>query len=254
MIRWVQRVLIAALLVAATLATGCGEAQGKAHDSITKSEAVAFARAVNLRLDDLRESRSPGAWRKLGAAPEPESASDLSDARFARCAGLRRARYVAQLESPQFDKGTIGARAELVSSKVLVSPTTELASRPISALGTSRGRTCFRRLAQPTSEGGTVRLSIDRVSFSPLGQVPPGSGVNVRLAGAVIGLSRAKRSVRLYFDILVFSIGPAEVVLFAQGWGHPPAPNTEHQLLGKLYRRAKHTAPVFAGRQVIVIR
>jgi hypothetical protein len=225
-----MRRIAAPLFVLTALAGGSATvALGERTQRITKTEAVAYARAVNLAAGDV-----PG-WKDLGLAPEPEPATNTSDPQFARCTGGKPIRYVAQVESPQFVLGTFGVRAELVASKITVAPTSSLAARGMAVLRTARGP-CFKRLIRAEPGGGRVRLRLDRVSWSPLRQLPVANRFEVRIAWTAFGLRRSP--LRFYIDVLGFAYGPAQVFLIVQGSGLPVPATTADRLVSVLYSRA----------------
>jgi hypothetical protein len=161
----------------------------------------------------------------------------MSDPEFARCASRTGPiRYVGQVESPQFERGKIGARAELVSSKIVVAPTAADAAREIAAVNTARGHSCFARLLRAGNEAGAAHLRIQRLSWSRPSAVP--GSFKVRMSGTVTGLS-SHGPLSIYFDALGFAHGTATVFLTAQGWELPPRPSTERRLLALLYSRAE---------------
>jgi hypothetical protein len=202
--------------------------------SITKGQAVAFARAVNLRAADLPR------FKNVGLAPEPQPRTNTSDPKFARCAGVRPARYLASVQSPGFIRGSFGTQAELVTSKVIVLPTASLAARELTTLTSARGRSCFARLIQPESTSATeTHLSIDRVSWSSPTLQPPAHHFKVRVEGTLTGINARNRPIDLYIDVLGFINGPAQIYLVASGWGTPARSSTERHLLALLHTRAE---------------
>jgi hypothetical protein len=208
---------------------------GNASTSITKAQAVAFARAVNLRAADLPR------FRNLDLAPEPQPRTNTSDPEFARCVGVKPNRYVASVQSPGFIHGRFRTQAELVTSKVIVLPTASLAARELTILNSARGRSCFAHLLiQPESASVTEsHLRINRVSWSSPTLPPAAHGFKVQAAGTLTGIHTRNRPIHLYIDMLGFINGPAQIYMVATGWESPAQSSTERRLLSLLYSRAE---------------
>jgi hypothetical protein len=202
--------------------------------SITKPQAVAFARAVNFRSADLPR------FRNLGLAPEPQPRTNTSDPEFAKCVGVKPSRYLASVPSAGFASGRFRAQAELVTSKVMVFPTASLAAREVSTLTSARGRSCFARLIQPESTSATeAHLSIHHISWSFPALPPAAHDFKVRVSGTLTEIHTRNRPTRLYIDLLGFIKGPAQIYLLAMGWESPARSSAEHHLISLLYSRAE---------------
>jgi hypothetical protein len=228
------------LAIAATgaLVSGCGGSKSASAEAkpaktvpLTRGQAIAFANAVNLRAADL-----PG-WRIPTPASEPRPLTDSRHTAFARCAGTRPFRYLARLSSAAFVQGTDSAGAEMVSN-VAVAPSPSLAASEYAALATARGRSCFTRLSR-AENSEDIRLNSEGFSWSSLPLPEAAHGFKVRLAGTVGSSGPGGEGTHLYFDLLAFTSGPAQVVLYASAWPSPPQPSTERHLLSVLYSRAK---------------
>jgi hypothetical protein len=217
------------LVVAGVLASGCGGSKRASADAnpaesrpVTKAQAVAFARAVNLRPTDL-----PG-WRFAGR-PEAQPLTDSRRTAFARCAGTTRFRYLARLPSTSFLQGSESAGAQTVSI-VAVAPTPSLAASESDALATARGRSCFIRVSR-AQKNEDIKLKSEHFFWFSLPLPAAAHAFKVRVAGTSGGG-------HIYFDQLTFTSGPAQITLFMLGFPSPPQPGIESHLISLLYSRA----------------
>jgi hypothetical protein len=168
---------------------------------------------------------------------------DLSFFRLARCLGIRQVHYVARSRPQAFQRGKISHGAEIVVSEVEVAESTSRAASLIAAVRGPRGGSCSTK--QLRSENSS-EVTFDREAVGP---APPPLGSN----GFTIKLSGGTKRFPLYGDAIGFDVGPALVLLIDTGWGSPPRRPTERRLLGLLYGRAKHLAPLLDGKQVLLV-
>ncbi|HEY4429209.1 MAG TPA: hypothetical protein VGN08_13485 [Solirubrobacteraceae bacterium] len=201
-----------------------------ASPSITKPQAIEFARQVNLTAADV-----PGA---VMGPTEPEAKPTRSAVRLARCSGgVNPNLRVADVPSPAFALGKGRSLVEL-RSDVEVLPMAALATRSFDALSSARGHACLRRMLPASvkvrSKHG-VRLGRISVSFLS-GLLPAGQ----KSFGARIALTftNGARKVTLFTDAIEVLAGPAAVGLNVVAAFHPPSSALERRLLSALYARA----------------
>jgi hypothetical protein len=207
------------------IAAGCGET---GHGSVTKAQAVAFARAVNLRAADVPTTQDVRARAGVEidvAIPSGGDAPGVSRDRELLCAGAPGAgRALAMSQSPPFTRSGWAA-----ISAVRVVPNNALALADIAAIATARGRACM-------TPGGGARVTTIRGLRV---KVPHGPGlVGTRVAVGPPGLPRSPRS-QLYVDAITFAVGQAEITLGAVSGERPPPASVERDLVSLLYSRAK---------------
>ena len=212
-----------------------------ATGQLTRPQAVAFARAVNLRSDDLpgfsasaRRNRETQAEKRLGR-------------QLLRCVGAVAENGLAEVGSGDFERRGLGSVLS-VASNVSVTRTSALAARELSRLRSGRSRRCvasyFRQL-----------LQIQHLGSGTLGPVsvqhgtPPAPGAAGGFAWRIsatltVHVNHGRlRSVRapFYIDILGFVYGPAEVTLFSFGTPVPFPAAAQQHLYTLLLARAKLT-------------
>jgi hypothetical protein len=230
MIPRVRRVIGSALtlVVAPLLASACA-ATSVAATPVTHAQAIAFARAVNLRAADM-----PG-WR-VAPGPEPQPATDSPPTVLGRCSRTRRFRYIASLPSTTFLQGDAKAGAQVVST-VGVAPSASLAAGEFAAVASARVRSCVERVSRaPRSED--LKVSSKRFAWSSLPLPAAAHGFKLRVTGRLGQSEAGARGTRAYFDLLAFARGPAQVYLFAVFWGSLPQSTTERNLISLLHSRA----------------
>jgi uncharacterized protein YceK len=248
-----RRIIVTVPLVAATLLMGgCGTSDhtssstttsttaahtAAASDSITKAQASAYARAVNLVASDM-----PGA--EIIKPEKERGAPSQASVQVASCAGgVSPTRRVANIKSATFKLGRAGALAQ-VKSSVEAFPTAALATQNYTALRSARGRACIARLFPQLLEGKTtasVRVGPITTSFLP-SPLPVGQeSFGVRVVSTFTGSSLTGGEVRIpvYVDVYAILAGPAEINFSDSAVAHPVAPSTERRLLSLLYSRAQ---------------
>jgi hypothetical protein len=226
------------------LGAGCGSNHNPtassttaASGSITKAQATAYAREVNLSSTDLPVAKA--------TSPEHEgSAESQAGVEFARCAAaVNPSRRVASIKSVALAIGSTREPAQ-VRSSVEVLPTAVLAAQNYAAIHSARGRACLARRL-PLVLGSTAKRRFHfgpvTVTFPP-SLLPTGQqSFGVHLSTTVIGKSIRGTEIRtpFYADLFALLAGPTEINLSAFGFYHPVSTATERRLLSLLYSRAE---------------
>lgn len=227
---------------AAVLVGGCGssgpatktDARAAARTStsgqIGKTQALAYAHAVNLKASDVPGARVSAAERESGA-PSQESV------RFSRCAGaVGPTVRISDVKSPVFTTGQ-GRAAMQAKSSVEVLPSAALAARNFAAVGSARGHACLAR-ALPTIFGTAGGGHFGPATVSPLPKLLTSGqeSFGVRIASTAVD-----KQVRLpiYLDTFEILAGRAEVGMGVTSVSRPPSRATERRLLVLLAKRAE---------------
>jgi hypothetical protein len=209
---------LSARAIAATFvlaATGCAS-NAQATASVTRKQALAFARAVNLRPGDVS-----------GFHNEPGSETDvmhaLPQSKRKKCPG--EPSTSTEVRSPLF----LGPGEWELSSFVSVVASEQAAVAWVAVLKTERGLECLA----PGLHGPNP----PRVTMLPV-ELPTGAHfIAVRL-GAEKFKGAPPRD-RAYTDLLTVVVGQTFISLDDMRWGSPPPVATEDKLLALLYRRAE---------------
>ena len=209
--------------------------------TITKAQAVAYAHAVNLQAGDLPGFTSSGSETE---APQPGRLA----LKEIRCSGgASPARRVAAIESTEFLTGN-GLYAEIMKSTVEVWPTPALVALNNGASDKSRARACFvrflRALHKRINEERKGRRPIGPFTVTTMPNPLPGVGNSflTKINETLLLRTGAVRA-RIYRDLFVFTIGPAEIELEAIGFSHPVPASTEEHALQLLLNRTTAHAP-----------
>jgi len=209
-------------------------ASAAAKRSVTTAQALAFARAVNLRAPDL-----PG-FKVSSERHQQETPSEKRLQRqLAHCADTLSANYqVAEASSQKFEREENGA-AQSVQSGVTVMQTPALAARELAAMRSKRGRECLSRFATALFKAQKYEAaSVGPVSVSS--GSPPAPGVTgsfgLRITTALVVHHVA---IPFYLDFLGFVDGPAEVSLDTFGVPAAFPAATEEGLYRTLLSRSK---------------
>lgn len=207
---------------------------------MTGAQAVAYARAVNLRQRDL-----PG-FSGLGREAEVPAPGPAALA-HARCTGgVSPLHRVAEIASPEFSAGS-DLHSVLVKSYVEVWPTPQIVTFNNTRSNSARGHVCLVRDIEAVNRK-IYREHKERMLIGPFtvrAMPDPLSGVT----GAFhtrIDETRLHRGGAVFFhvyrDLLGFISGPAEVELEAVGFVHPVPAKTEQRALRTLLERATANA------------
>lgn len=227
-----MRRAVAVMVLVTALLGSLGVATAKAP--ITEPEAVAFARAINLRATDL-----PG-WRAVPPL-EPMVGEYTHDRRCNQIVAV-----LAIEQSPIFQRVAppgvvpLGPGLETTASTVDVMSTSSLAAREVEAFKTPLRRYCFARSLELRHQriwGQYSRLGFNRARWQSLRLPRAADGFTIHLTGTdTFAGSSNRESVRV--DALGFTVGPADIYLVAQGEPGPVPSKLEHRLLSVLYHRA----------------
>jgi hypothetical protein len=237
--------LLLAIALCCTLVTSCSTV-----NPIAKTHAVAYAKGVNLNADDVSRSTISA----MGFQTR-------SDPPFGHCTThVGRSDEIAAVESPWFLRAKSAGHnyiffaapqspVEGIHSVVYVmrdTRDTNLASRNIAAARGVGVPGCVEQMKINEIKGRFIghepyklQIKVSSLSFPLLGTV----GYGVRVSGTVAGtIYHDKKRLPFYEDTFGFAVGPAEVVLHADGVARPVPPTEVRRLLSLLYNRAKaHT-------------
>jgi hypothetical protein len=211
-------------------------ASGAPASPLTKSQAIAFARAVNLTAADV-----PGftaAKREHDTSAEKQREREL-----VRCAGgLTANEKLLEISSAKFKRGHEIPEVD-VSSEVSVARTPALAEKELAAIRGPHARTCVSSYLDRLFKGKAFRgATVSPVSISS--GTPPAPGATGSFAWRIeVRFTVRGIQIPLYFDILGFVYGPAQVSLFSSGLATPLPAATQEHLFSLLLQRAKaHSA------------
>jgi hypothetical protein len=201
---------------------------------ITKAEAEAFARAVNLRASDL-----PGATAIRGA---------IFDREAVQYEALRCGRGGTASDAPVGGgESWLNNTNEDVASMVEVAPTLRVAETELAALGSRRGRSCLTHaLGRAMSfelHGKPEWSHAVKVTFVPVSELIGNKALAIHVIAKLPPIEEEnpppKPPVRyVTVDGAFFRVGPAEVAFFVLG-NTPLPPTTEDRLLALLHSRAE---------------
>lgn len=205
-----------------------------------RAQALAFARAVNLRSGD-----APG-YRT--APPEAEQTSSSAKRQYQelqRCVGSGdEARPLVEQTSPTFERKASIAQVS-VSSGVTVNSSVALAKKELEAVRRPHTRSCFSKFFKglfAASASAHKGASVGPVSLES--GTPPAAGTSGSF-GWRVRTSLNVRTLHVPFDldILGFFYGRSEIVLTSFGVAVPFPAATEQQLFLLLLSRAKAHKP-----------
>ncbi len=210
-------------------------ASGAPKSQMTKTRALAFARAVNLRAEDVPGLRASLQGRQRSTAHEQRLSHELQ-----QCVGGGGAggQPVAEESSPSFQRRASIAQ-QSVSSEVTVARSSTIATRELNEIRSAHARSCFVHYLNGLFAGAAGQGS----SIGPVSVAhgnPPAQGVTgsfgLRISAAIV-----VRSVRIpfYLDILGFVYGPTEVILQSSGIPVPFPAAAEQHLYTLLLSRAR---------------
>ena len=205
-----------------------------ASKPLSKTQAIAFARAVNLRASDV-----PGF--KIFSEHEHETPAEKHlEGELLRCTGgsLHSHTGVADVSSKDFELKH-GILDLSVSSGVSVAQTPALAAKELAAIRSNRVRGCVSHYLNELFKGQKYQGA--RISpISIMQGTPPAPGTTGSF-GWRITVAITIRSIRIpfYLDILGFVDGPAEVTLLSSGVLHPFPATIQQRLFTLLVARAK---------------
>jgi hypothetical protein len=241
-------VLSLALVAVGGVLAGCGGNNAPAASAtqsvsapITKAQARAYARAVNLRAADL-----PG---MNASKPEHEgNAPAHLELALAHCDGeLNPQLRVLNRVSPTFTASAEGENEgehEEIHSAIEVLPNQTIAAEHNAAQISPRGLQCIRRFIPASlAKSDTRRLHYGPVTLHHLPDPLPGvaGSFAVEITTSVIGVPSqiAATPPHVYIDVLGFLSGASEINLDAVGFPEPVPEEAEQRLISLLYARAE---------------
>ena len=215
-----------------TVATGSSPSAARA---LSKAQAQAFARAVNLRAADV-----PGFKVSAEHGHEHETAAEKRlEGELTRCAGgAARDLQVAEVSSKEFEREDKSG-AQNLQSGITIEQTPALAAKELAAVRSERGRTCILHYVTLLFKGQKYEgASVGHVSVSSGSPSAPGTtgGFGLRIT-TTITLHHIK--IPFYMDFFGFVYGPAEVMLRSFSLPEPLPTATEERLFSLLLQRAK---------------
>ena len=206
-----------------------------AGSAITKAQASAYARAINLQAGDL-----PGMSM---TSPEGEKPDATRVGEVERCAGnLTASRVVVNIHSATFSASNEPEHEE-IRSDVEVMPSVALAKQNNASNRSQRALACAKHLFPlqlASKDGSRVHygpVTVSRLPY-PLPGVPGSFGY--RIAVAILGVPSTVEPIQphLYVDAFGFLAGPAEVALLATAFPRPVPQEVDERLLSLLQSRA----------------
>jgi hypothetical protein len=209
----------------------------------TKSQAVAFARAVNLRASDVPGFRiSSEHENEHKTAAEKRLEHEMLGCLGAPSPKEERAKELAEVKSPEL-KLEHGLADETVDSSVSVARTAVTVAKELATINSAHARACVSRYFNLIFKGKAFHgAHIGPVSIAS--GTPPAPGATGSFGwriSATISTTINTHSIAIpfYFDILGFVDGQAEVSLMSSGVVEPFPAATEERLFSLLLERAK---------------
>jgi hypothetical protein len=193
-------------------------AAAAAHPLMTKSQARAIVRDVNLNGSDMAK------YHAFPSDASLTSANRRSLTRIARCSGgVPPSRGLASGSSPVFLSGS-SDDFDIFWSFVTVFPTAKLVRSDLRALRRARGRDCLRT---EMGEGAPVTVTTLRAAVSGV------SGYRFVQQGA------SDASTTLYVDYIFMGTGAGEATLIIGSHPEPPAQTLEDKVIRIVHTRLK---------------
>jgi hypothetical protein len=227
MIRAMVRVAAEFLALCATVIALAG-AGGTTQ--VTRSEAVAFARAVNLRTSDL-----PGSTPLRGEFGPPLPAA-VVQRRDLQCG--RRSRTPSPAVASE-GSGFFDPHMGLVGSIIFVMPSEALAEAEVVALPSRSGRACLAHFVRREFAGVEGALEgatyATKVTFVPVAKLLGRGAIAVHVLAKLL----PRKAKFAYVAEVIFRVGAADILFAARSEGRRFPVATERRLLSLLYRRAK---------------
>jgi len=217
-------------LMVAVLAGSAGVRAADATGPPSRTQAGAFAHAVNLTSADLPGfTQDPKGATGTGTGTGTGPASPCPGHPVGRGPLLR-------AESPDF---TRDIALQTVNSGVTVLPSSPVASRRLAFAHSAQARRCLARFVERYSHrtkpaGG---VSFGRASVSGLPQPAPGADGSFHLR-VKITARRGRLSAPFRYEVLGFRVGPAVVLLYTMAVGAPFSAADEQRLFSLLLARA----------------
>jgi hypothetical protein len=209
----------------------------------TKRQAIAFARAVNLRAADV-----PGFTVSSEHEHKHETAAEKRlERELLRCAGAPSAKdelaeELAEVSSPDLKLEHDGL-ADSVSSSVGVMRTAAAVSKELAAIRSAHARACVSRYFDLLFKGNAFH-GAHVGPFSIASGTPPAPGATGSFGWRISAtisttVDTHPIAIPIYFDILGFVYGQAQVSLFSTGVAEPFPAAIQQRLFSLLLKRAK---------------
>jgi hypothetical protein len=219
-------------------ATAKGAGRASAAPAIgrspTRSQAVAFARGVNLSAADV-----PGFTVEKREREDETAAEKQLGHQLLHCAGALSARQkLIEVSSSKFTRGHSLPQVD-VSSEVSVARTPGLAARELATIRSAHARTCVSRYLNLLFKGKAFRgARINPITI--VAGTPPAPGTTGSFGWRIrVAFTVKSTPIPFYFDILGFVYGPAQVVLLSTGFPIPLPAAIQQRLFVLLVARAK---------------
>jgi hypothetical protein len=213
----VRSVRLSAGLLALTVACAISAA-AVAAPSMTKDDAVAIARTINLTDDDM-----PG---YSSSRSTPSTGDGRFGKRFDRCAGtVPTSKAVADVQSNDFERPSQGS-FDAVSSDVLVFPNAALARKDLRAAGTKRARKCMAAAFAGQKAAGGIKILSAKVTSLP---APTANAVAIRIKMRVAAQGV---TIPMYTDFFIVRRGPVEAAVGFTSGPSAPLRAEEKRLVG----------------------
>jgi hypothetical protein len=209
----------------------------------TKAQAVAFARAVNLRASDVPGFRiSSEHENEHKTAAEQRLEHEMLGCLGAPSPKEERAKELAEVKSPEL-KFEHGLADETVDSSVSVARTAVTVAKELATINSAHARACVSHYFNLLFKGKAFHSAhIGPVSIAS--GTPPAPGATGsfgwRISAAIsTTINTHSIAIPFYFDILGFVDGQAQVSLMSSGVIKPFPAATEQRLFLLLLERAK---------------
>jgi hypothetical protein len=212
-----------------------GSASDATAAAPSRTQALAFAHAVNLNVGDIPEA----SVEKKHAAAATASERRESQA-CERGIGWRNPHTIAEASSPKLRRGQ-ELEIERITSSVAVLSSERAVARQFALLASPALRECTARILARNLDDKSIRNARwGRVSVSrlPVHAAGTSATVGIRIV-ANLELTFSEVSVPIYVDVLGFAIGRAEVALTAMSATQPVPATTERELLSLLLARSR---------------
>lgn len=222
------------------LGVGCGS-DGTTPTTakvITRAIGLQYARTVNLRADDV-----PGT---TSIAKETATNRAIFGSDVERCGGIEAPGPIVGVNSARYrtveGRHQEPLRSEAVYSSVYVVGNNTTASGDVTILGKAQFRSCLARYRASEAAGQSTRGEPfkKQIKVSVLPSIVDNvKGFGLRVSGTLAATYTQSKTRRPFFeDILGFAVGPAVIVLRAEGTPRPVPLSLERRLLSLLHARA----------------
>jgi hypothetical protein len=201
----------------------------------SRTQALAFAHAVNLSVGDIPEA-SVEASRAHSSGADGGAAARTCET----LKGWGRSHAIAEASSRKLRRGQ-ELEVEQITSSVSILHDEQAVARQFALLSSRALRECAARALTHSLDDRPIRnAKWGRVTISKLPVSAPGTTakVGIRIV-ATLNLSFSEVSVPIYVDVFGFSLGRAEVAFTAMSVTQPVPSSTEQELLSLLLARAR---------------